>query len=161
MRIFTDASSRKISGVAFVCIDDENEIIIQGRKIIWCSDNNQAELEAILFALENITKTPENHILYTDSLHALGYIYKKPDKKDTNTTKKIRIRLNKLNCSVVWIKGHGTDKSIETKMNKFVDKLAKKTREYEETLIRLEKKKRSKIYRKKKIKIKNDFEREE
>lgn len=148
MRIFTDASTRKFSGIAFVCIDDQDQIVLQGKKVIQNSDNNQAELEAIAFALENMARTHERHILYTDSLHALGYIYRKPDKKDTDTTRKIRIHLNRLGCQVRWIKGHGKDNSVETKMNKLVDKLAKKAREHKEMLIILEKKRRSKLNRK-------------
>ena len=34
MRIFTDASTRKLSGIAFVCIDDNNQIILEGKKAI-------------------------------------------------------------------------------------------------------------------------------
>ena len=147
MRIFTDASTRKLSGIAFVCIDDNDQIILEGKKVIEQSDNNQAELEAIGFALENMARTSGRHILYTDSLHALGYIYRKPDKRDTDTTRKIRIHLNRLECQVRWIKGHGNDNSIETKMNKFADKLAKKAREHKEMLIILEKKRRSKLHR--------------
>ena len=160
MRIFTDASTRKISGIAFACIDNDDQIVLQGKKVINQSDNNQAELEAIAFALENMARTNERHILYTDSLHALGYIYRKPDKRDTDTTKKIRIHLNRLGCQIRWIKGHGTDNTIETKMNKYVDKVAKKAREHREKLIILEKKRRSKLNRKYQSKNRNDHERD-
>lgn len=160
MRIFTDASTRKISGIAFVCIDDNNQIVLQGKKAINQSDNNQAELEAICFALENMARANGRHVLYTDSLHALGYVYRKPGKKDTDTTKKIRMHLNRLGCQIRWIKGHGTDNSIETKMNKYVDKVAKKAREHREMLIILEKKRRSKLHRKYQPRSKKDFERD-
>ena len=160
MRIFTDASTRKLSGIAFVCLDNNNQIILQGKKAIPESDNNKAELEAIAFALENLARTPERHILYTDSLHAIGYIYRKPDKHDTDTTKRIRIHLNRLGCQIRWIKGHGTDNSVETKMNKIVDKLAKRAREQKESAIILEKKRRSKLHRKIKARNPHELERD-
>ena len=67
------------------------------------------------------------------------------------------MHLNRLGCQVRWIKGHGTDNSIETKMNKHVDRIAKKAREHREILIDLEKKRRSKLHRK--IGFRNEKER--
>ena len=140
---------------------DNIAAVLEGKKVIHQSDNNQAELEAICFALENMARTNERHILYTDSLHALGYIYRKPDKRDTDTTRKIRMHLNRLGCQVRWIKGHGSDNTVETKMNKYVDKVAKKAREHREMLIILEKKRRSKLNRKQQPRNRrNDLERD-
>ena len=76
MRIYTDASSRgKISGIAYVATDAKDREIYKKGIVINTGDNNTAELQAVLFALEDVKDMEIKHLtIFTDSWYAINAI---------------------------------------------------------------------------------------
>ena len=82
-RVFSDGASRGNPGraaVAFIILSDHNTIALKGSKVIGVKTNNQAEYEAVIFALESAQQL-QTRILscYLDSLlvvNQLNGVYK-------------------------------------------------------------------------------------
>ena len=144
MKIYTDASTRKNnSGIAFVVTDARNREIFRDAAVVEESDNNTAELRAILFALVSVKDTKEHITLLTDSSYAIHAIRNgsyRPNEKIILDN--ISERLETLNCHVMWIKGHCQDGTVLSYYNKQADKSAKEIRKrYENMLLQQKKQK--------------------
>ena len=82
-RVFTDGASRGNPGqaaVAFIMLSDQETIVMQGSKEIGIRTNNQAEYEAVIFALDSAMQLQiKNLTCYLDSLlvvNQLNGVYK-------------------------------------------------------------------------------------
>ncbi len=82
-RVFTDGASRGNPGqaaVAFIMLSDQETIEMQGSKEIGIRTNNQAEYEAVIFALDSAIQLQiKNLTCYLDSLlvvNQLNGVYK-------------------------------------------------------------------------------------
>jgi ribonuclease HI len=82
-RVFTDGASRGNPGraaVAFIILSDQETIIMQGSKNIGIKTNNQAEYEAVIFALDSAKQLQTRNLsCYLDSLlvvNQLNGVYK-------------------------------------------------------------------------------------
>ena len=82
-RVFTDGASRGNPGqsaVAFIMLSDQETIEMQGSKEIGIRTNNQAEYEAVIFALDSAMQLHiKNLTCYLDSLlvvNQLNGVYK-------------------------------------------------------------------------------------
>jgi ribonuclease HI len=82
-RVFTDGASRGNPGraaVAFIILSDHNSIAMKGSKVIGVKTNNQAEYEAVIFALESAQQLQTRTLsCYLDSLlvvNQLNGVYK-------------------------------------------------------------------------------------
>lgn len=146
LRIYTDASTRcsqGISGIAFIVTDAKNKIVYKSAAVVEEKDNNTAELRAILYALAKVKDTDEHITLLTDSSYAINAIrngYFRPT--EAKILEYIHGHLNRLNCNIMWIKGHCHDGTILSYYNKLADKESKKVRKaYEIEQIKLKKKK--------------------
>ena len=53
MRVYTDASTRKISGLGYIATNSKNKEIYRNGIMIDQPDNNTAELLAILYAIDD------------------------------------------------------------------------------------------------------------
>lgn len=147
MRIYTDASTKdSLSGIAFVATTNNDKEICKSGLVIRQSDNNTAELTAILFALKNIQKIDKKakHItILTDSTYAInairGNFYRQNEEK---LMEQIFQALEKYNISFFHVKGHCQDGTILSYFNKRADKMAKVVRKQHEKEIKMLKKKR-------------------
>lgn len=130
MRIFTDAStSGKISGIAFVITDNHHNIITKRAKPLIESDNNYAELAAILFALEEISDSHEHITILSDSQYALNCIKRNHCRKfERPTMDLIQYHLSKRRWACLWIKGHKNDGTMLSAFNRMADNMAGNTR---------------------------------
>lgn len=142
MKIYTDASTRNnLSGVAFVITDEKNNLICKKAATVEESDNNTAELRAILFALA-YTKSYDKHItLLTDSTYAINAIrngHFRPHEKQI--VDYILQNIKERKCYIMWIKGHCQDGTVLSYYNKQADKCAKKVRKIKENEIKKERK---------------------
>lgn len=152
MRIYTDASTRdSFSGIAFVATSNKDEEICKKGIVIRQSDNNTAELTAILFALKNINeidKKTKRITILSDSEYAIGTIRTGICRQ---TEKKILLQifnyLEKYNVSIFHVKGHCQDGTILSYFNKRADKMSKVVRKQYEKKIKEEKKKKLKELR--------------
>lgn len=148
MQIFTDGSvAGHIAGIAFVLTDNDYNIILAKKKPVLNIDNNSAELQAILFALEELPnakdvfppkpgETPqetaerirkESEItIFTDSTYARDSIlYDQPRDCDRATLELINFHLITRNCTTVWTKGHRNDGTKSAALNRWADHMAK------------------------------------
>lgn len=144
MRIYTDASTRTaqgISGLGFVATDARDKELFRKATVVHESDNNTAELRAICFALASIKDRKQHVTLFTDSTYAINAIrnnkYRPSEEKLLKT---IYIHLNRLNCSLFWLKGHCQDGTVLSHYNKIADKISKNVRKQYEIQIKLNKK---------------------
>ena len=130
MRVFTDASTaNKLSGIAFVAINAQHDIMFEDAIVITGVDNNTAELEAILFALRALPKTKEQTIILSDSLYATNCIKRNKCRYfEQETLDEIQETLAAKNGRVMWIKGHTNDGSFLSIFNKEADSLANRAR---------------------------------
>lgn len=141
MRIYTDASSKQVSGIAFVATNSRNKEIYRAGKVIQESDNNTAELYAIDFALSSIKTTKEHITILTDSSYAINAIrnsYGRP--QEAKLIKHIQSNMERLNVSVFWVKGHNQDGTVLSYWNKQADRTAKNVRKQYEEKRKLDKK---------------------
>lgn len=133
MRIFTDASTRQAqgtSGIAFIVTNNKDQEIFRNSKLIFENDNNTAELQAILFALKSVKDTDEHITLLTDSAYSINVIRNGYCRdKEAKIVQDIQENLQRLNCSIFWIKGHCQDGTVLSYYNKQADKEAKQVRE--------------------------------
>ena len=82
-RVFTDGASRGNPGraaVAFIILSDQEKIVMKGSKNIGVKTNNQAEYEAVIFALDSAKRLQTRNLsCYLDSLlvvNQLNGVYK-------------------------------------------------------------------------------------
>jgi len=130
MRIFTDAStSGKVSGIAFVVTDKHHNVLIKKSKPLIESDNNAAELAAILFALEEVSDSNEHITILSDSQYALGCIKRNHCRKfEKPIMDLIQYHLANRKWACLWIKGHHNDGTMLANFNQQADHLASNAR---------------------------------
>lgn len=142
MRVYTDASSRgNKSGIAYIATDRNHEVIQRSGVIIDGGDNNTAELQAILYAIDDtqpLLQKNESVIIFTDSTYAINAIRNNGYREQEEAlVKKIQNMMSYAHYKVFWIKGHCQDGTVLSYYNKKVDKLAKGARvEYEKESIK-------------------------
>ena len=147
MRVYTDASSRsKISGLGYIATDKHHNKIQEGSTVIEQNDNNTAELQAIIYAIDEtqpLLQKNESVILFTDSTYAIGAIRNNIYRSEEEPlVKKIQNLMEYAEYKIFWIKGHCQDGTVLSHYNKKVDKLAKRVRvEYEKERIKEKRKK--------------------
>lgn len=142
MRIYTDASTRgKMSGLGYIATDRHHNRLQQGSITINQSDNNTAELLAIIYAIDdtqNLLQKNEKLLLFTDSTYAIGAIRDnifRPEEEPV--VRKIQNLMEYSDYKLFWIKGHCQDGTVLSYYNKKVDRLAKTVRiDYEKDLIK-------------------------
>lgn len=142
MRVYTDASTRgKISGLGYIATDRHHNRLQQGSISINQSDNNTAELLAIIYAIDdtqNLLQKNEKLLLFTDSTYAIGAIRDnifRPEEEPI--VRKIQNLMEYSDYKLFWIKGHCQDGTVLSYYNNRVDKLAKTARkDYEKDLIK-------------------------
>lgn len=130
MRIFTDAStSGKMSGIAFVITDKHHNVLIKKSKPLIESDNNAAELMAILYALEEVSNSNEHVTILSDSQYALACIKNNHCRKfERPTLDLIRFHLANKKWACLWIKGHRDDGTMLSYFNREADHMANNVR---------------------------------
>lgn len=130
MRIFTDAStSGKISGVAFVITDNQHNVLVKKAKPLIETDNNLAELAAILFSLEEIGDVKEQIIILSDSQYALNCIRNNICRKfERPVMDLIQHHLSTKHWQAMWIKGHKNDGTMLSAFNREADHMANNVR---------------------------------
>lgn len=142
MRVYTDASSRgNKSGIAYIATDRNHEVIQRSGVVINGGDNNTAELQAILYAIDDtqpLLQKNESVIIFTDSTYAINAIRNNGYREQEEAlVKKIQNMMSYAHYKVFWIKGHCQDGTVLSYYNKKVDKLAKGVRvEYEKESIK-------------------------
>lgn len=142
MRVYTDASSRgNKSGIAYIATDRNHEVIQRNGVVIDGGDNNTAELQAILYAIDDtqpLLQKNESVIIFTDSTYAINAIRNNGYREQEEAlVKKIQNMMSYAHYKVFWIKGHCQDGTVLSYYNKKVDKLAKGARvEYEKESIK-------------------------
>ena len=142
MRVYTDASSRgNKSGIAYIATDRNHEVIQRSGVVIDGGDNNTAELQAILYAIDDtqpLLQKNESVIIFTDSTYAINAIRNNGYREQEEAlVKKIQNMMSYAHYKVFWIKGHCQDGKVLSYYNKKVDKLAKGARvEYEKESIK-------------------------
>jgi len=130
MRIFTDAStSGKISGIAFVITDKQHNVLVKKSKPLIESDNNAAELMAILFALEEASNYDGHITILSDSQYALNCIKTNHCRKfERSTMDLIQYHLSNRRWACLWIKGHKDDGTMLSFFNRQADHMASNIR---------------------------------
>lgn len=141
MRVYTDASTRKISGLGYIATDSKHNVIQKKGVVIDQADNNTAELQAIIYAIDDtqdLLQKNEKVIIFTDSTYAIGAIrcniYRSEEEP---LVRKIQNLMDYGDYKLMWIKGHCQDGTVLSYYNKRVDKIAKGARvEYEKEIIK-------------------------
>ena len=131
MRIYTDASTRGgASGIAYVATDARDRELYKKGIVIAQSDNNTAELCAVLFALDDIQHLDIKHVtIFTDSWYVINAVRNGVRREnEKGLVKKIREHMAQINSSLMWIKGHYSDGSWVSFFNKRADKMSKVVR---------------------------------
>ena len=156
MRIFTDAStSGKISGIAFVVTDSKHNVLIKKSKPLIESDNNVAELAAILFALEEVSESREHVTIITDSQYAIKCIRGNRCRKfERPMMDLIQYHLSNKKWACFWIKGHNNDGTMLSAFNREADHMANNARKA--FVITKRKEKRRRHQQLKRINYKNE-----
>lgn len=137
MRIYTDASTKKVSGIAYVATNERNKIIKFNSTVTPSTNNNLAELQAILYALLDTKKLEAKTItIFTDSTYAINKIrygtYKEEEKLLISSIKQ---EMKERNCNLFWVKGHCQDGTVLSHFNKEADSLSKEARkDYEDKM---------------------------
>lgn len=137
MRIYTDGSTKTISGIAFIVTNEKHKVLYRDMKATETNDNNIAELQAIDFALQSTQEMASKSLtIFTDSAYAIKRIYQakhlRPEEIDL--VMRIRQQLAIRNGKMFWIKGHCQDGTVLSHFNHQVDalsKVARKNRELE------------------------------
>lgn len=148
MRVYTDASTRNsISGLGYIATTSKHIEIKKSGMVIKQSDNNSAEMLAILYAIEDLEQLLQHNeklIIFTDSTYAINAIrhnYYRPEEKPI--VKKIQNILECTDYHLFWIKGHSKDGTVLSYFNKRADKMSKVTRkQYEKEQKRTKKSKK-------------------
>lgn len=141
MRVYTDASTRKISGLGYIATDAKHNVVKKQGVVIDQPDNNTAELQAIIYGIDEtqpLLQKNENITIFTDSTYAINAIRNNIYREgEEPLVKKIQHLMTYANYKLMWIKGHCQDGTVLSYYNKKVDKLAKSARaEYEKELIK-------------------------
>lgn len=141
MRVYTDASTRKVSGLGYIATNSKHEIIQKKGIVIDQVDNNTAELQAIIYAIDDtqpLLQKNEKITIFTDSTYAIGAIRNniyRPEEEPL--VKKIQNLMEYSDYKLMWIKGHCQDGTVLSYYNKRVDKIAKGARvEYEKEIVK-------------------------
>ena len=141
MRVYTDASTRKVSGLGYIATDRQHNPIQTGGTVIEQSDNNTAELQAIIYAIDEtqpLIQKNEKITIFTDSTYAIGAIKNNIYRQEEEPlVKKIQNLMEYADYKIFWIKGHCQDGTVLSYYNKKVDKISKRVRvEYEKEIIK-------------------------
>ena len=147
MRVYTDASTRKISGLGYIATNSKNKEIYRNGIMIDQPDNNTAELLAILYAIDDtqdLLQKNEKVTIMTDSTYAVNAIRNNIYRKEEEPiVKKIQSMMEYSEYNLFWIKGHCQDGTILSYFNKLADKISKYVRkQYEKEQEKLKKEKR-------------------
>ena len=147
MRVYTDASTRKISGLGYIATNSKNKEIYRNGIMIDQPDNNTAELLAILYAIDDTQKKKKKNekvTIMTDSTYAVNAIRNNIYRKEEEPiVKKIQSMMEYSEYNLFWIKGHCQDGTILSYFNKLADKTSKYVRkQYEKEQEKLKKEKR-------------------
>ena len=147
MRVYTDASTRKISGLGYIATNSKNKEIYRNGIMIDQPDNNTAELLAILYAIDDtqdLLQKNEKVTIMTDSTYAVNAIRNNIYRKEEELiVKKIQSMMEYSEYNLFWIKGHCQDGTILSYFNKLADKTSKYVRkQYEKEQEKLKKEKR-------------------
>ena len=147
MRVYTDASTRKISGLGYIATNSKNKEIYRNGIMIDQPDNNTAELLAILYAIDDtqdLLQKNEKVTIMTDSTYAVNAIRNNIYRKEEEPiVKKIQSMMEYSEYNLFWIKGHCQDGTILSYFNKLADKTSKYVRkQYEKEQEKLQKEKR-------------------
>lgn len=150
MHVYTDASTHNnISGLGYIITTSKHTEIGKSGIAIKQSDNNSAELSAILYAIEDVQSLLQHNeklIIFTDSTYAITAIrrnYYRPEEKPI--VKKIQNILECTDYTLFWIKGHSHDGTVLAYYNRRADKMAKIVRkQHEQEQKRLKKEKNKK-----------------
>ena len=147
MRVYTDASTRKILGLGYIATNSKNKEIYRNGIMIDQPDNNTAELLAILYAIDDtqdLLQKNEKVTIMTDSTYAVNAIRNNIYRKEEEPiVKKIQSMMEYSEYNLFWIKGHCQDGTILSYFNKLADKTSKYVRkQYEKEQEKLKKEKR-------------------
>lgn len=148
MRIYTDASTRsKISGLGYIATTSKHIEIQKDGIVIDQVDNNTAELQAIIYAIEetqSLLQENEKVIIFTDSTYAIGAIRNNIYREgEEPLVKKIQNLIEYSDYKLFHVKGHCQDGTVLSHFNKKADKISKFVRkEYEKELEQTKKEKR-------------------
>ena len=128
-------------GWAFVAIDENEKIILEGCGHINNTTNNICELTAIIKACETAEKMinkDEKVIVYSDSAYAINGLNdwictwrhnnwqtsKRQPIKNQELWKRLLLFVDDSRFSFEKVKGHNVDKTPDTYWNNYVDRLA-------------------------------------
>lgn len=141
MRIYTDASTRgRISGLGYIATDKRHGEIQESGIVIDQTDNNTAELLAIIYAIDDtqdLLQENEKVFIFTDSTYAIGAIRENRYRPgEEPLVKKIQNLMEYSSYTLFHVKGHCQDGTVLSHFNKRADKISKKARvDYEKELI--------------------------
>lgn len=144
MRIYTDASTRKVSGLGYIATNSKHTEIQKNGIVIDQHDNNTAELLAIIYAIDdtqNLLQNNEKVIIFTDSTYAINAIRNNIYRSEEEPiVKKIQNLMEYSDYTLFWVKGHCQDGTLLSHFNKRADKISKLTRkQYEKEQEKLKK----------------------
>lgn len=148
MRIYTDASTRsKISGLGYIATTSKHTEIQKDGMVINQIDNNTAELQAIIYAIEEtqyLLQENEKTIIFTDSTYVINAIRNNHYRAEEEPlVKKIQNMMEYSDYQLFHVKGHCQDGTVLSHFNKKADKMSKFVRkEYEKELEHTKKEKR-------------------
>lgn len=147
MRVYTDASTRGgISGLGYVATTARDKELYSHGIIIDQSDNNTAELLAIIYAIDDtqdLLQKNEKVTILTDSTYAIQAIrFNNYRKNEEAIVKKIQNLMEAYDYALFHVKGHCQDGTVLSHFNKKADRISKNMRkEYENEKIRAKKEK--------------------
>ena len=145
MRVYTDASTRGgISGLGYVATTARDKELYSHGIIIDQSDNNTAELLAIIYAIDDtqdLLQKNEKVTILTDSTYAIQAIrFNNYRKNEEAIVKKIQNLMEAYDYTLFHVKGHCQDGTVLSHFNKKADRISKNVRkEYENEKIRAKK----------------------
>lgn len=145
MRVYTDASTRGgISGLGYVATTARDKELYSHGIIIDQSDNNTAELLAIIYAIDDtqdLLQKNEKVTILTDSTYAIQAIrFNNYRKNEEAIVKKIQNLMEAYDYTLFHVKGHCQDGTVLSHFNKKADRISKNMRkEYENEKIRAKK----------------------
>ena len=145
MRVYTDASTRGgISGLGYVATTARDKELYSHGITIDQSDNNTAELLAIIYAIDDtqdLLQKNEKVTILTDSTYAIQAIrFNNYRKNEEAIVKKIQNLMEAYDYTLFHVKGHCQDGTVLSHFNKKADRISKNARkEYENEKIRAKK----------------------
>ena len=145
MRVYTDASTRGgISGLGYVATTARDKELYSHGITIDQSDNNTAELLAIIYAIDDtqdLLQKNEKVTILTDSTYAIQAIrFNNYRKNEEAIVKKIQNLMEAYDYTLFHVKGHCQDGTVLSHFNKKADRISKNARkDYENEKIRAKK----------------------